>query len=199
VAARLSIAPAPPLVYPPHEREGREILDASLASYTPIWLATGQAEDLPIVVLRSARRRRIGERRKAPGAARLPAWVNEIMSGAVASRDTFLLERLPRVNVFDIPLPMSPFNFALRQDESLELIRAGRWAVADDLGRRQEPIVPTAKPDDDRAEGRAGELYGAHLDRLASGRTATVFLSYAREDRPWVERLRSQLGELLAD
>jgi hypothetical protein len=46
VAELLSIATAIPLVYPPHEREGREILDASLASYTPIWLATGQVERL---------------------------------------------------------------------------------------------------------------------------------------------------------
>jgi hypothetical protein len=200
VADLLAIATAIPLVYPPHDRQGRQLLDASVASYAPIWLASGQAEDLPIVVLRTHRRKEKQASTGAPGAMGLPAWINEVMSGAVASRDSFLLARMPNVNVFDIPVDIAALAFDLPRDKVEKLIEAGRFAVADELERREEPIVAApSKPDDDSAEGRAAELYGAHLDRVAIGRTPTVFISYAREDREWVERLRGYLGQLIAD
>jgi hypothetical protein len=168
-------------------------MDAALASYTPIWLATGQSEDLPIVVLRAP----APAIRDQHGVVR---WMNDVVYSGVASRDTFLLERLPRVSVYDIDTGLSGFDFNLSRAQIEGLIDTGRRAVAEAEERGAEPIV--AQPpedDDDRAERKAVGLYERHLDRLASGRTPTVFLSYAREDQTWVKRLRLQLGELLAD
>jgi hypothetical protein len=201
VAELLGIATAIPLVYPPHERGGRQLLDASVASYAPVWLASGQDDrDLPIVVLRTHARKREEQRTSPPGALGLAAWINEVMSGAVASRDSFLLARMPRVNVFDIPVNVSALAFDLPRGKVEELIDAGRFAVADQLEREQEPVVAApSEPDDDIAEGRGAELYENHLDSIASGRTRTIFISYAREDCEWVERLRRYLGELIAD
>lgn len=191
----LRIAIAIPLMYAPHTRGGKEVMDATLASHTPIWLATGQREDLPIVVLRTpppnASRRHDGVIR----------WLNDVLSSGVASRDTLLLERLPRVSVYDIETEFSAFDFDLSHGQVETLIEAGRRTVAEYEERGAEPSTPPSPTDNDdaRAERKAAGLYERHLDRLAGGRTPTVFLSYAREDQRWVKRLRRQLGELLAD
>src|SRR6266511_2699625 len=113
VTELLGIATAIPIVYPPHERRGRQLLDASVASYAPIWLASGQAEDLPIMVLRTHRRKEKQGPTRAPGTKGLPGWINEIMSGAIASRDSFLRARMPKVNVFYIPGDVSALAFDL--------------------------------------------------------------------------------------
>jgi predicted acylesterase/phospholipase RssA len=191
----LRIAIAIPLLYSPHTRAGKEVVDATLASHTPIWLATGQREDLPIIVLRAP-----GPDAPTRGHG-VVAWVREVVSSGVASRDTFLLERLPSVNVYDIDTGVSGFDFGLSRAQINDLIETGRRTVAESEERGAEPLtLPSpAENDDDRAERRAVGLYGRHLDRLARSRTPTVFLSYAREDQRWVKRLRRQLGELLAD
>jgi len=89
VTELLGIATAIPIVYPPHERRGRQLLDASVASYAPIWLASGQDEDLPIVVLRTHRRKEKQGPTGAPGATGLPGWINEIMSGVKGVKTPF--------------------------------------------------------------------------------------------------------------
>jgi predicted acylesterase/phospholipase RssA len=194
VAELLRIATAIPLMYAPHERAGREVLDAALASYTPIWLATGQREELPIVALRvppvlSGGRRQLG------------SWLRDVLASGIASRDTFDLERLPDVTVVDVPSRFSAFDFGLSAVETAELIDGGRVAVADHLEREDERGVDSAPPadDDDRAEREAGRLFQRHLDRAARRRTPVVFISYAREDREWVERLRAKLAPLIVD
>ncbi len=96
VAELLRIATAIPLMYAPHESEGREVLDAALASYMPIWLATGQREELPIVALRVPPARAAGRRQ-------LGGWLRGVLASGIASRDTFELERIPEVTVIDIP------------------------------------------------------------------------------------------------
>jgi predicted acylesterase/phospholipase RssA len=195
VAELLSIATAIPLVCAPHIRGDREILDASLASYAPVWLATGQPEDLPIVVLRSPQAD--VPLKKGP----LPKWMNQIFTGAVASRDTFLLERMPKVSLYDIESDLSAFDFRISRSEVEELIESGRRTVAEAEERREEGSTSplTEGGDDDRAQETAARLYHTHLDRVAKSRTATIFLSYAREDRMWVKRLRNRLGALVAD
>jgi NTE family protein len=195
VGELLSIATAIPLFNAPHIRDGREIFDASLASYAPIWIATGQREELPIVVLRT---QPAGRRlKKGP----LPAWMNQVITGAIASRDTFLLERMPRVSVYDIESDVRAFDFGISRDRVKDLIKSGRRTIAEAEERRAEGIVaPVLKGgDDDRAQQTAARLYHVHLDRVAKSRTATVFLSYAHEDEMWVNRLRSRLGALIED
>jgi predicted acylesterase/phospholipase RssA len=196
VAELLRIATAIPLMYAPHESDGREVLDAALSSHTPIWLATGQLEELPIVALRVPPTRASGQRQ-------LAGWLREVLASGIASRDTFELERIPEVTVIDIPSRFSGVNFALSDPEKTELIDSGRVAVAGYLERLAErAFAPPPQPpssDDDRAEREATRLFQRHLDRLARKRTPVVFISYAREDRDWVERLRVKLAPLIVD
>jgi hypothetical protein len=120
----LKIAVALPLVYPPDDRHGREVLDAAFATHSPVWLATGQ-EDLPIVVLRAP----------APGDRRprrnVVAWTNDVMYSSVASRDTLQLERLPRVRVINIETRVAGFDTSIGPREVKLVIETGRCAVAE--------------------------------------------------------------------
>lgn len=195
----LRIATAIPLVYPPHppeDGEGREVMDAALASHTPVWLATGQSADLPIVVLRAPVR-------GAPPRSNVLTWVNDALYSGIAARDTFQLERSPNVVVCDIETEVPAFDFDLDENGIEDLMEAGTRAADALLERAQEespPPPPPRRPDgDDEAELNATNLYRKSLDRLARTRTPTVFLSYAREDRSWVGLLRDQLASLIAD
>ncbi len=154
VAELLRIATAIPLMYAPHESEGREVLDAALASYMPIWLATGQREELPIVALRVPPARAAGRRQ-------LGGWLRGVLASGIASRDTFELERIPEVTVIDIPSRFSAVDFDLSAAEAAELIDSGRVAVADHFEREAERASAPGPPstDDDRAEREAGRLY----------------------------------------
>jgi predicted acylesterase/phospholipase RssA len=187
----LRIAVAIPLMYRPHERQGREVMDASLASPAPVWLAAGQLEDLPIVVLRTLERR---QRRR-----RLVPWLGDVIQSGVSSRDTFDLERLPRVRVYDIETDVPAFKFDLSRTQVSDLVALGRRTVAarEEIG--SQTFIGPSDGAERRAEQEAAGLFRRHLDRLARDRKPTVFISYAREDAAWVTRVRSQLDGLLAD
>ncbi len=194
VSELLNIAVAIPFLYPPHQRQGRELIDAGLATHSPVWLATGQREDLPIIVLRAP------ALRPPQSPRRLTAWANDILLSCAVTQDTLLMERLPRVSVCDIQTGLPSRHPTLSRDEIEKLIECGRRAVADLMERRREStMIRSGNPEDDRAAHGAANLYGRHLRRLTGLRTPTVFLSYAREDQRWVQRLRQYLGELLAD
>jgi predicted acylesterase/phospholipase RssA len=187
----LKIAVAIPMMYEPARRQQRQVMDASLASYAPIWLAAGQREDLPIVVLRTTRKRELSHK--------LLPWLTDVIQGGVVSRDTFELERMPRVTVHDIETDVEAFDFKLKDDQIKKLIATGRHTVVDNLERNEQTIVSPADRGDVGAVREAAGLYSRHLARLARDRTATVFISYAHEDVDWVTRLRSSLDHLIAD
>jgi predicted acylesterase/phospholipase RssA len=187
----LRIAVAIPLMYRPHQRQGREIMDASLASYAPIWLAAGQRGDRPIVVLRT-QGRQFRSRRLLP-------WLFDAVQGGVVSRDTFELERLPRTTVHDVVTDVDAFAFDLSRQQILDLVELGRQTVAVAGERSTQEFIGPSQGPERRAELAASGLFGRHLDRLARARKPAVFLSYAREDKAWVQRLRSGLTKLLAD
>jgi hypothetical protein len=182
-------------MYTPHAAAGREVLDAALASYTPVWLATGQREELPIVAIR------VPPAPAVDGPQAVVGWLSDVLSSGIASRDTSDLERLAGVTVIDVPSAFSAVDFDLSRTETQELIENGRVAVADHFEREAErpPLPSPPRNDDDRAERQASRLFQRHLDRVARGRTPVVFISYAREDRVWVDRLREKLRSLIID
>lgn len=204
VTTALCIATAVPSFYEPYAPEGGgiEVVDAAITSYTPLWLATGLKDKLEIVVLR------VPTRPQPPPRKWYGRWIGEVVQSGVASQDAFALERSAHVTVHDIRTDLDTFAFDLGRGEKEALIAKGFDTVSADLevrgerelGKRRRPLRPQPVPRPDR-EGKA-QLEATwrqrrHANEGVRDAPATVFISYAREDRPYVERLRHYLRPLI--
>ena len=193
VSEVLQIATAIPLMYPPHGlHHGSEIVDASLTSYTPLWLATGLGDERRVLVLR------VPLQDGPPPRDRFDKWIAGIVGAGVASQDAYVLERSRRVTVYDIPTTFSAHAFDLGRGEREDLIQAGWNAVAEaEEVQDEQALAARRRPRGDR-DGQA-LLDGVWRQRahVSAGSPPVAFISYAREDRPYVERLRRLLSDLI--
>ena len=213
VTEALRIATAVPGMYPPHTSadDSMEVVDAGITCNTPLWLATGFGDGLPIVVLRTP------GRTQRPPRRHFFAWIRDVLQGGVAGQDAYALERSAYVTVHDIETDVDAFDFGLQGAGKKALLDKGFATVARDLEIRSERERPPSsgpgstrrRPLRDRPTPRAGADGEAQLEGVWRQRRhaaegvvdapATVFISYAREDRPFVELLRHQLADLIAD
>ncbi len=201
VTEALGIAVAVPFLYPPHKRGPRLIIDGALASPCPVWLATEQPESLPIVVLRP----------RNPVAAARPRNALELLRQLLdiggASRDAYAIHRMDQKVIVDIEADDIEFdNFKISRDQRERLSMNGRRAAREALptilavanGTLSHELVPSVSlhsdtSDDDRAEAggvRAMSSFNVNLSRRIRDR---VFISYAREDEPWREKVTTAL------
>lgn len=212
VTEALEIATAVPSMYKPHTTpdESMEVVDAAITCHTPLWLATGFGDNLPIVVLRAP------ARAQRPPRKHFLAWINEVLQSGVAGQDAFSLERSPSVIVHDIETDVEAFDFDLDDTAKEALMNAGSATVDRDFEIREErgrppssgsaPVRRRLRDRPAPLEGFDGEaqVEGIWRQRRHAGEgvldaPATVFISYAREDRPAVELLRHKLSDLIAD
>ncbi len=137
VTDALRIATAVPSMYEPYAPPGAgiEVVDAAITSYTPVWLATGLGDDLPIVVLRVPPREQPPPRKRFFG---FVPWIGEVLQSGVASQDAHALERSARVTVHDIRTDLDAFAFDLDRAGKEALIAKGRDTVSADLERAHE-------------------------------------------------------------
>ena len=208
----LRIATAVPGMYPPHrsDDDSMEVVDAAITCNTPLWLATGFDDGLPIIVLRTPARSR------RPARSNFLAWTKDVLQCGVAGQDAYALESSARVTVHDIDTGVDAFDFGLRDAAKAALMDKGFDTVARDLEIRSErERPPSSAPGpapryelQERPTPRAGADGEAQIEgvwrqrRHAAEGTdgpATVFISYARQDRPFVELLRRQMPDLIAD
>lgn len=189
----LRIATAVPLMYPPHGLDrGSEIIDASLASQTPLWLATGLGDQRPVVVLRAQLHDGL------PPRDRFDKWLAGVVQSGIASQDAYVLERSRRVKVYDITTPQTGLTFNLSRAQKQDLIQAGWDTVAEDEELQDErALVMRRRPRGD-PDGRA-LLEGVWRQRahVAAKGPPVAFISYAHEDRRYVERLRLRLTDII--
>jgi predicted acylesterase/phospholipase RssA len=201
VKEALAIATAVPSFYEPYApEEGRiEVVDAAITSYTPLWLATGREPEAPIVVLR------VPAQAQRPPRNGFVGWITEVLQSGVASQDAHALERSAHVTVHDIPADVDAFAFQLDRAAKEELIAKGWETVSTDLEVRDERrLLPRPTPSPGRDRDREAELEGTwrqrrHANEAVRDAPPTVFISYAREDRRFVELLRHHLGGLVGD
>ena len=202
------IAMALPLLFPPHQSERRLVVDASIASNSPVWLAVESGDTLPIVVLKPSPQRSL----EPP--ASLDAYIARIMESGVMSRDHYILSQVPRVHVVEIETGELRFDqFDITREQRQALISRGEDAAAEAVSTlaeatqavspSREPTPPSRRPvhdaepagesSDQRAERYGTQKMRAFVGTLSMNVRHRVFLSYSKEDLDWLDLLRTRL------
>lgn len=211
VADAVGIATAVPLAYPPHQVGDRLIVDAAIATWSPVWLTAAVEpffeERLPIVVLRSARTAPVQTPR------RLPQFVNSLIAASIAGGDDLLIRGNPRVQIINLPTgSVRTFQFDLDPQERARLIRIGRSTTQDAIDRVDGDFAAAQLQVRSAAVHLPGGQHGAsarvndevaawagahYAQQYLTTPTRDLFISYAHEDEQWLRRIVQHLQPLV--
>lgn len=201
VSEALEIATTVPLLFPPHERGGRLLVDGAIASQCPLWLPAEYRDELPIVTLAPRR----------PPTAQRPRNVGEyadwIIGVGSASRDFYLANQMPRVRSLEIDCGQIRYDqVRLSRADKEFLIQAGQDAVTDALRllgaglerTTYEPPAATAGlKADDLAERGGAALMTEFTGTLGTQVRNQVFISYSRANADWLKMFQDGLKPVL--
>ncbi len=196
----MRIAVSAPFMYPPHERDGRIVVDGALASPCPVWLAAHHDEDLPIVVLRPA-----SNPQESVRESNLAGFLGQLFAIGGWTRDEYLVDQMGRVGIVDIPsLGVRIDEFGMSAARKDGLIASGRRAAEEAIPELSALVegtrrVPAPAQDrarvshDDRAEAGAARAMTAFNSALSGYVRDRVFISYSHKDHEWLDRIREAL------
>jgi NTE family protein len=124
VSEAVSIATAIPFAYPPYQKDGRIVVDASVATQCPIWLSALQQNRSPIFAFTS-----VGER-----SVEIPRnfadYLGRILFAGAESGDEAMLSIMPRLHRIEIHCPkINSLTFALSLETKRALLIAGSKAI----------------------------------------------------------------------
>ncbi|MEO0339989.1 MAG: patatin-like phospholipase family protein [Bacteroidota bacterium] len=197
LAEVVGIANAVPIMHAPVEREKRLIVDAGLATDSPIWIAASRSENYPIVVLRIARDKTERYRKG------LFKYVRHLISSAVVSHDFFALAQTPRAIEVNIDGGDIPYDdFSISNEKIGGLILHGSDAMDRKLLEYNYDLHKVLElRGGDNPTGPLGDMSKAEV--LASNMIRTfqnestqnghVFISYHNKDTKWLQQLRKSL------
>lgn len=211
VADAVGIATAVPLAYPPHQVGDRLIVDAAIATQSPVWLTAAIEpffeERLPIVVLRTAPTAPVQTPRS------LPQFVNSLVAASIAGGDDLLIRGNPRVHIINLPVgSVRAFQFDLDPQERARLIRIGRFTTQDAIDRVDGDFAAaqlqvrsaavhlpggqhmTSARVNDEVAAWAGAHYAQQYLTVPA---RDLFISYAHEDEQWLRRIMQHLQPLV--
>ena len=193
----LKVTTAVPPLFSPVRIDGRDMVDASVSWSAPIWLTGASDEDLPIVVLRTGSRPQRTSRSQSA-----LAWFAASHRAGISSHDTFHLDQMPRVTVYDFESRHAP-NARLSRTQRRDLMDRGKAHVEEQLERASAAVVDggvmSASADWADTNPSAEAAFAGALFRARRTDERTVFISYAREDRAYVADVRAHLRPIVAD
>jgi len=197
VSEAIKIAVALPLMYPPHEKSGRLVVDAAVVSRSPVWLATDNRDEFPILVLKPASLSNLYDPKN------VVEYLSDVFLTARNSRDDYIIKQIPRVREITIDCGrITEQQFKLSRKEKEFLLKQGRNAaedvlsrLGDDLGNVQidREIRRTGSEADDFAERHGEDLMNSFHKQISGLVGAHAFVSYSHEDKMWLEKLQVHL------
>jgi predicted acylesterase/phospholipase RssA len=200
ISAIIQMATAIPYMYKPYILDRHTLVDAAVATETPVWMAASTLDELPIVVLKPT-----GDSQQSSKKGYISFLAN-LFRVTAASHDNFALMQTPRVVEVDIPaVGISPYDFKLSQETIENLFIAGGNAMEkklDDLeysflktlGVQNLRSIPKLENDTEKAVELANRLMINYQSE--NSKRNQVFVSYSHKDGHWLRRFQSFLKVL---
>lgn len=197
VSETVKIATAIPFLYPPHKLGRRILVDAAIASQSPVWMAANNSGNYPIIVLKPLREVNSVKSKK------IKHYLGDLFSASAASHDYFTTSQTARVVEIEINCENIDYtNFNITTDQITGLLQEGEKAAGNKLKEynndfRQvldiEEIKSSISIIDqaDKAEAVASERIAESQSKFNN--RDMVFVSYAHEDRHWMLKMRNYL------
>lgn len=194
------IATCIPLFYEPYKSDKRLLVDAAVASESPVWIAAGNPGFYPILVLKTAHtpneyyRKNIG------------AFLSNMIAAVTQSHDYFTLSQTPRsIEVVINCEEMEPANFNITREQIENMILQGQAAMDQKLRELnynlnnimevEEMTTPTNETNQaNRAEALATQMIAGFQNEIMMRNQ--VFVSYSHSNRPWMLKLQTQLKSI---
>ena len=205
----VKIATSIPLMYAPYEFEKkRSLVDAALATESPVWMAVNQKGNYPIVVLK------VSKDLSSDYKSNVGAYVGHLISVAAESHDYFAASQISRsidININCESMPYANFNISKEQIENL--ILQGEAAAEQQLKEFNNdfnhilsfetkssieeivgPVAEDNQPDTDanNAVNLANNMITGFKNEIMN--RSQIFVSYSHKDRKWLEKLNTSLS-----
>jgi len=200
VSEAIQIGTAVPLLYPPYKMGKRILVDAALASESPVWMAAGNPGRYPIVVLKPL---------DPPDESYLKnvfTFLPRLFSASARSHDFFTMTQTSRAVEVGIRCEAMHYaNFKITKDQIENLILEGQAAMEQKLRDFQydfsnllevEEIKSVHAQTDptDRAEALASRMITGYQNELRNRNK--IFVSYSHDDRDWMLKMRNYLKSM---
>ena len=184
----IEIANALPPLFPPAEFYGRQVVDLVYASQNPAFLAARHQDNLPIVMIQSPNSTFAGKGRSHQD------YLTDLVLAGINSSDYYTNHNIARLTQVAIESDIDPYDLGLKKDQRRALVERGARemeriikAVGPEgfpVSRSYDEKPPARENPGDWAEWEAERSISAQLRE--SLELPKVFISYAREDRPWL-------------
>lgn len=201
VSEVIKIATSIPPYYEAYEKGKRLLVDAAIATQSPVWIATNFPGNYPIVILKSS---------NPPTTSYMDnfgKFLGRLITSAVSSYDHFLMEQVPRAIRIDVNCgEVDPLDAGLSKNTIKSLLLEGQSAIElklRDYGGNfnnildvEEIKVSTTNVAD--TADRAAHLGQRSFERFRdeSRQRHQVFISYSEKDRPWLLQLQTFMKSL---
>lgn len=196
----IHIATAIPMFFEPFVHNKRVLVDAAVASESPVWIAASNPGRYPIVVLKPLSPPDFSHKKSFGN------FLSLLINASSISHDFFVATQTSRTINLDINCEeMSPRNFAITPEQIENLIIQGQNATQrkllefdNDFNRvlKVDNLIRVNEGDssEDKAELLANQMIHNFQNEVAMRNQ--IFVSYSHNDRDWMNRLKVYLKSL---